>query len=62
MTEAEKRDKKDQLIEKIQMYVLRKFGGIDEVKEVEDNCGSMWVTTKDGKTHSISIEECEPQE
>lgn len=59
--EAEKRDKEDKLIEQIQMYVLGELGGIEEVKEVEENCGSMWITTKDGKTYSVSVMECEPE-
>jgi coenzyme F420-reducing hydrogenase beta subunit len=60
--EAEKRDREDQLIEQIQVFVLGEVGGIEEVKEVEENCGSMWITTKDGKTYWIQVSECEPQE
>jgi coenzyme F420-reducing hydrogenase beta subunit len=61
-TEAEKRDAEDQLIEKVQMFVLGEVGGIEEVKDVEENAGSMWITTKDGKVYSISVMECEPEE
>ncbi len=57
--EADKRDAEDKLIEQIQMFVLGEVGGIEEVKEVEENAGSMWITTKDGKTYSISVMECE---
>lgn len=58
----EERDAEDVLIEKVQMYVLGELGGIDEVKDVEENAGSMWITTKDGKTYSVSVMECEPDE
>ena len=61
-TTPAERDAEDKLCEKIQMYVLGEVGGITEVKEVEDNAGSMWITTKDGKTYSVSVMECEPQE
>jgi len=50
------------IIDKIAGFVLGELGGVEEVSEVEENCGSMWVTTKDGKTYSVSIMECEPQE
>jgi len=43
-------------------YVLGEIGGVEEVTGVEENCGSMWVTTKDGKTYSVSVMECEPEE
>jgi hypothetical protein len=43
-------------------YVLGELGGAEEVTGVEENCGSMWVTTKDGKTYSVSVMECEPEE
>lgn len=55
---AEEQKIKDQ----ITGYVLGELGGVDEVSEVEENCGSMWITTKDGKTYSVSVSECEPQE
>lgn len=48
-------------LEQIAGYVLGELGGVDEVKEVEENAGSMWVTTKDGKVYSISVMECEPE-
>lgn len=56
--EADEQKVKDQ----ITGYVLGELGGLDKIKEVEDNAGSMWVTTKDGKTYSVSVMECEPQE
>jgi hypothetical protein len=32
------------------------------ITSVEENCGSFWITTDEGKTYSIMVMECEPEE
>lgn len=40
-------------------FVLEQVGGLENVKEAEENCGSMWITLNDGTVYSVSIMECE---
>ena len=35
---------------------------IENVKEIESNCGSTWIELQNGSSYFISIERCEPQE
>lgn len=48
--------------EEIGTFVLSELGGSSNIEEIEENCGSMWIKTKEGKTYSISIMECENEE
>lgn len=48
--------------EAITGFVLGELGGAEEVAEIEDNCGTMWITTKDGKVYAVSIMETEAPE
>lgn len=43
--------------EQILNYVLDQLD--DEVQEVEENCGAIWIKTESGKTYSILVTECE---
>lgn len=43
-------------------FIGIEVGGIENIKGVEENCGTMWIDTNDGKTYSISVMECEPDE
>ena len=51
-----------ELSESIGSFVLGEVGGSSHIKEIEENCGSMWITTNDGKTYSINVTECESEE
>lgn len=35
---------------------------IEEVRQIESNCGSVWIDLDNGKTFSISIMQCEGNE
>lgn len=52
-------DKQDEIAEAIVAHVASEVGGIEEIENTETNCGSMWITTKDGKTYFVQVEECE---
>jgi coenzyme F420-reducing hydrogenase beta subunit len=54
--------KEDEIKNEIVSFVATELGGIEEIESTEENCGSMWITTKDGKTYWIQVSECEPQE
>ena len=43
-------------------FVMSELGGSDNIEKVEENCGSMWIETKNGKTYSVIISECETDE
>lgn len=43
-------------------YILDEVGGIDNIKEVEENAGSIWIDMKDGSTKSIMIIDTESNE
>lgn len=47
----------DKLLEQIAYYVQGEVDG--EITEVEENCGSIWITTDTGQTFSILVTECE---
>ena len=47
--------------EAIKKFVLGELGGANEVLEVEDNCGTMYITTIDGKVYSVSVNEITPE-
>jgi hypothetical protein len=32
---------------------------VSEIKEVEENCGTVWITLNDGKVYSLAITETE---
>ena len=49
-----------ELLEQIAYYVEGEVEG--NITEVEENCGSIWITTDEGKTYSILVTECEPNE
>ena len=34
----------------------------EEVDEVEENCGTIWIVLKDGRVFSLSVMECEKEE
>lgn len=46
--------------EQIASYVKDSLEG--EIVSMEENCGSMWITTDSGKVYSIMVMECEPEE
>ena len=53
--------------DQIKSYVLDQLGVSDEhdaepIESVEENCGSIWITLDNGKTYSIQIIECEPEQ
>jgi len=47
--------------ETIGSFVLGEVGGSSNIKSIEENCGTMWVEVKDGKTYSIYVVECEQE-
>jgi hypothetical protein len=51
--------KAKELSESIGSFVLGEVGGSSNIKEVEENCGSFYIDTNDGKTYCISVVECE---
>lgn len=52
----------EEIKQNIGNFVAFEVGGSDNIESIEENCGSMWIETKDGKTYSISIMECEPDQ
>ena len=60
-------DTQETFRDQISEYVLEQLGAYDgdvedeTITEVEENCGSIWITMKDGKTYSIQIIECEKE-
>ncbi len=52
--------KEDEIKNEISSFVISELGGINEIESTEQNCGTMWITTKDGKVHSFSVMETEP--
>jgi hypothetical protein len=59
---TEQLEKEDGFAEAIVQHVTSEIGGISEIKEVEENCGSMWITTNDGKTYYVQVGECESED
>jgi hypothetical protein len=51
--------KAKELSESFGTFILTEVGGSSNIKEIEENCGSMYITTNDGKVYSVSIMECE---
>lgn len=45
--------------ESIGSFVLGEVGGSSNISKIDENCGSMYIETNNGKTYSISIIECE---
>lgn len=49
-------------IDIITEHVIDKLGGIENIIDVEENCGSIWITLSDDSVKYIVIEDCEPLE
>ena len=50
---------------RIATWVLTQLGEMPDaayIKDIEENCGSIWITLDNGKTYSIQIIECEPEQ
>jgi hypothetical protein len=52
-------EKENSIKESILDFVLGGVDGVEEIEETEENCGSFYITTKDGKSFYVSVEECE---
>lgn len=50
----------DEILKQIGSFVVREIS--DEVVDIEENCGSMWITTKSGKVFSVSVMETESED
>ncbi len=51
--------KRAEIKEQIADYVVSQID--DAIESIEENCGSMWLTTKEGKTFSIMVVENETE-
>lgn len=49
-------------LEQIANYIAKGLSGVEKIESIEENAGSLWVKTKDGKTHSVSVFETENEE
>ena len=56
---AEQIQKEDDFNDTISNFILGEVDGVDEIEDIEDNCGSLYIITKDGKVYSVSVMECE---
>lgn len=34
----------------------------NSIMDIEENCGSIWITLEDGTTKSLMVIDCEPEE
>lgn len=34
----------------------------DDVKEIDSNCGTVWIELVSGETYSLAVKKCEPSE
>ena len=50
----------NELLEQVAYYVDDQLDG--DVTHVEENCGFIWIETDKGKSYSILVTECEPDE
>jgi hypothetical protein len=58
---AEQIQKEDDFKDTIINFILGEVD-IDEIKEVDDNCGSLYIIMNDGKTYSVSLMGCESED
>ena len=56
---SKEEEKKNELKEAISNFVLGEVGGAEDISDVEENCGSMYITLKNGDVYSLSLMKCE---